>query len=155
MVGATTARAARTRTRRIDPSMGERIRALRQARGMTQAQLAGDDFTKGFISLLETGRTHASLRAAGILAGRLDIPIGELMVAHGRPAEAELEFTLIRAEQELAAGRAQVAAEAAAALQPKTSGLLRARAKRLRARALIESTRSREAIQLLDGARRE
>ena len=122
---------------------------------MTQAQLAGDDFTKGFISLLETGRTHASLRAAGILARRLDVPIGDLMVTHARPPEAELEFTLIRAEQELAAGRAQVAAEAAAALQPKTSGLLRARAKRLRARALIESTRSREAIQLLDEARRE
>ena len=33
-----------------------RLRQLRQATGITQAQLAGRDFSKGFISLVETGR---------------------------------------------------------------------------------------------------
>jgi len=122
---------------------------------MTQEQLAGDEFTKGFVSLLETGRTRASLRAAEFLARRLGVPMAELMVSRTQPAEAELEFTVLRAEQELAAGRPEVAAEAAAVLETKTAGLLRARVKRLRARSLIETTRSREAVRLLDEARRE
>lgn len=59
----------------IDPSVGLKVRELRTARKMTQAQLAGPDFSKGFISLLETGRTRISLRAAEILASRLGVPV--------------------------------------------------------------------------------
>ena len=52
----------------MDPGVGLRVRELRIAREMTQADLAAKDFTKGFISLLENGRTRVSLRAAEILA---------------------------------------------------------------------------------------
>jgi transcriptional regulator with XRE-family HTH domain len=48
-------------------------------RRMTQADLAGSDFSKGFISLVECGRTRMSLRAAGILAARLDVSLGALL----------------------------------------------------------------------------
>jgi len=51
------------------------------AEEMTQAQLAGNDFSKGFISLVETGKTRMSLRAAGILAARLGIPLSALLSA--------------------------------------------------------------------------
>ena len=63
----------------IDPTVGENVRKLRIEKGMTQAQLAGSDFSKGFISLLETGRTRASLRAAEILAKRLGITAPKLL----------------------------------------------------------------------------
>jgi RNA polymerase sigma factor (sigma-70 family) len=63
----------------VDPALGKKIRDIRLARGMTQAQLAGEDFTKGFISLVETGRTRISLRAGEIFAARLGVPMSVLI----------------------------------------------------------------------------
>lgn len=63
----------------VDPRFGQRLRELRTARGMTQAQLAGADFSKGFVSLVETGRARVSLRAAQIFADRLGLPLGDLV----------------------------------------------------------------------------
>lgn len=63
----------------IDPSVGLKVRELRTERKMTQAKLAGSDFSKGFISLLETGRTRISLRAAHILASRLGVDVSEFV----------------------------------------------------------------------------
>src|SRR5437016_996863 len=90
----------------IDPALGARIRELRMALGLTQADLAGKDFTKGFVSLLETGRTRVSLRAAEILAGRLGTTTADLL-ASGRSDKSELELLLVRGDQQLAAGRPQ------------------------------------------------
>lgn len=67
----------------IDPTFGKRVRRWRMARGMTQATLAGKDFSKGFISLVERGHTRLSLRAAEIFAARLHV---ELSLLHsGKP----------------------------------------------------------------------
>ncbi len=63
----------------IDPRFGQRLRELRLAGGMTQAALAGSDFSKGFVSLVETGRARSSLRAAQIFADRLRVPLAELV----------------------------------------------------------------------------
>lgn len=63
----------------IPKALGKRLRDLRLARGLTQAQLAGDDFTKGFISHLEHGLSRMSLRSAEILAQRLNVPVGVLL----------------------------------------------------------------------------
>jgi len=139
----------------IDPVLGERVRALRLARGLSQAQIAGSDFSKGFISLVETGRTRVSLRAAEIIGRRLGVSASDLVGASGGANNQEQEFLVLRAEQELAAGRPAVASEAAASLERKVTGVLRARVKRVRARALIETERSREAVRLLNEARRE
>jgi len=46
---------------------------------MTQAQLAGPDFSKGYVSLVESGQTRISLRAARILARRLKVPLHVLL----------------------------------------------------------------------------
>jgi tetratricopeptide (TPR) repeat protein len=138
----------------IDPSVGNRIRELRTARAMTQAALAGPDFSKGFISLLETGRTRISLRAAHVLAARLGVEVTDLL--SGASADRQdMEFMLLRAEQELRAGNTATATEIAAKWAPKSSGILRARFQRLQARALIESpTRTTDAVKLLDEALR-
>ena len=87
-------------------------------RRMTQADLAGTDFSKGFISLVECGRTRMSLRAAGILSARLDVSLGALLgetSATDTGLEAALTAALRRTEElERFAQRTQI--EVAAAL---------------------------------------
>lgn len=137
----------------IDPGVGVKVRELRTGRNMTQAALAGADFSKGFISLLETGRTRISLRAAHILAARLGVEVTDLLSAPTTDRQ-DLEFMLLRAEQELRAGRPKVASDIAEKWTKKASGILRARFERLQARALVETTRSPDAVKLLDEALR-
>lgn len=136
----------------VDPSVGARVRELRIARNMTQADLAAGDFTKGFISLLETGRTRVSLRAAEILAQRLGVSSADLIA--GGDGKADLELALLRAEQQLSAGRVVEAIEVLERLATKATGSLRARALRARGRALVEAARPREGLVLLEEAGR-
>lgn len=89
----------------IDPSFGLRLRALRLAQGKTQAAVAGSHFTKGYVSLIETGRTRVSLRAAEIIAGRLGVPLGALFLdaadATGTPTVGDLLTQALRRAREL------------------------------------------------------
>lgn len=57
------------------PSVGEKIRALRLKLGMTQQDLAGNDFTKSFISQIEKNHARPSLKSLQIIADRLGKPI--------------------------------------------------------------------------------
>src|SRR5919198_4951188 len=52
-------------------TLGERVRAARRELGMSQAQLAGEELTKGFISQVEAGLVRPSLRSLQIIATRL------------------------------------------------------------------------------------
>ncbi|MEX2047281.1 MAG: helix-turn-helix transcriptional regulator, partial [Chloroflexota bacterium] len=126
---------------------------LRTGRGMTQAALASPDFSKGFISLLETGRTRISLRAAHIFANRLGVEVTDLLAAPTTDRQ-DIEFMLLRAEQELRAGQHKVAAEIAATWMKKSTGVLRARFQRLQARAMIETHTTSETVKVLDEALR-
>jgi transcriptional regulator with XRE-family HTH domain len=83
----------------IDPRFGQRLRQLRQATGITQAQLAGRDFSKGFVSLVETGRARASLRAAQLFADRLRVPLADLVDPSARTPEVRLRGLLARASR--------------------------------------------------------
>jgi len=56
---------------------------------MSQADLAADDFTKGFISLVETGRTRMSVRATQIVANRLGVPMSALLEEGWSPDRVE------------------------------------------------------------------
>lgn len=120
---------------------------------MTQAELAGSDFSKGFISLLETGRTRASLRAAEILASRLGTSAADLMAASGGQG-AEMDLLLLRGEQQLSAGRYAEALEFVEHVLPAVKGLTRARALRTQGRALVESGRARDGLRVLEEASR-
>lgn len=73
----------------VDPTIGLRIRQYREARNMTQAALAQPEFSKGFISLLETGRTRISVRALGVIARKLGVPDVVLIGQEGA-AQSEL-----------------------------------------------------------------
>jgi transcriptional regulator with XRE-family HTH domain len=63
----------------ISKTLANRVKDLRVARGLTQAQLAGDDFSKGFISLVESGRSRMSFKSAEIFAERLQVPVTALL----------------------------------------------------------------------------
>ena len=60
-------------------SLGQRIRQLRQTRGLTQSQLGGDDLSKSFISLLEKDHAQPSLETIVLLARRLGTSVDALL----------------------------------------------------------------------------
>ncbi len=59
-----------------DIRIGEKVRALRLSRGMTQKQLAGGQITRSMLSLIESGDASPSLGTLLYLADRLDVPAG-------------------------------------------------------------------------------
>jgi transcriptional regulator with XRE-family HTH domain len=135
--------------RRADAWVATRIRTLRMARGLTQHQLGGDDFTKGFISQLERGHCRLSLHAARVLAARLDVAVGDLLTETGT-RDRQHELMLLQAEREFAAGSPESALRLAEGL--RVSGTYRGRALRLRGRALLALDSARLALEVLEEA---
>src|SRR4029453_3269527 len=92
--------------------LGARVREARRERGMSQAQLAGEELTKGFISQVESGLVRPSVPSLQILAARLgksldyflgDEPLAtsKRLVFHHLAAEAAAErrdWTVVRDE---------------------------------------------------------
>ncbi|HUY32306.1 MAG TPA: helix-turn-helix transcriptional regulator [Pirellulales bacterium] len=61
------------------PSLGQRIRAAREARGLTQADLAARALVaQGYLSYLEQDQREPSLSIAARIARELEIPLDEL-----------------------------------------------------------------------------
>src|SRR5258708_9987508 len=67
---------------KIGKSVGEKLRAARIAQHYTQSQLAAPDFSVSYISAIERGQIHPSLRALEILASRLGLTATELLPNH-------------------------------------------------------------------------
>lgn len=129
------------------------MRVLREARSLTQAHVAGKEFTPAFISLVETGRTRMSLRAAEIVAARLGVSVGELL-APSSASSADQELKLVQAEAALRGGNASGALELSEELMPAAKAVFRARLLRVRGRALTALGRPREAVTSLEDALR-
>lgn len=55
--------------------IGEKIKALRKSLGMTQQQLGGEEFTKGYISQIEKGTVTPSMKVLNLIASRLSKPV--------------------------------------------------------------------------------
>ena len=90
-----------TAERSASPSaLGERVRQLRIARGLTQTGLAADRFSKEYMSQIERGRVRPSMQTLDWLAERLEV------------SRQYLETGVSSEEAERAAGRV-VRAEAA------------------------------------------
>ena len=66
--------------------VGARIRSLRTAKGLTQAQVAEPNYTKAYISMLESGRTRASMKALEHIAGVLGVKPADLLGGAAAPA---------------------------------------------------------------------
>src|SRR5437763_9353876 len=85
--------------------VGARIRSLRTARGLTQAQLAEPQYTKAYISMLESGRTRASMKALEHIAGRLGVQPSDLL--GGSPSPAAPQYDLLEARRLVEQGDAK------------------------------------------------
>jgi tetratricopeptide (TPR) repeat protein len=64
---------------RIGQTVGAKLRAARLARKYTQSQLAQPDFSVSYVSAIERGQIHPSLRALQIFAQRLGISSSDLL----------------------------------------------------------------------------
>jgi transcriptional regulator with XRE-family HTH domain len=83
--------------------VGARIRSLRTAKGLTQAQVAEPQYTKAYISMLESGRTRASMKALEHIAGVLGVKPADLL--GGAPSPATPQYTLLEARRLVEQGR--------------------------------------------------
>src|SRR5437868_15380845 len=83
--------------------VGARIRSLRTAKGLTQAQLAEPNYTKAYISMLESGRTRASMKALEHIAATLGVKPADLL--RGQAAPAAPQYALVEARRLLEPGR--------------------------------------------------
>ena len=64
---------------RIGQTVGAKLRAARLARKYTQSQLARPDFSVSYVSAIERGQIHPSLRALEIFAQRLGLSSSDLL----------------------------------------------------------------------------
>lgn len=64
-------------------NIGEKIRSLRVAKLMTQAELAGNHITRNMLSCIENGAAQPSLSTVIYIAGRLNVPVGFLLAEEG------------------------------------------------------------------------
>ncbi|TML55442.1 MAG: helix-turn-helix transcriptional regulator, partial [Actinobacteria bacterium] len=108
-----------SRTRRTSPEglrLGERLRQLRVAAGLTQSELAGDRFSKEYVSQIERGKTRPTKGTIEWLAERLGVDAGFLASGVAADERARLEGSLTRAEALYEAQQDEEAADAFEAL---------------------------------------
>ena len=140
--------------------LGERVRAARKELGLSQAQLAGDELTKGFISQLESGQVRPSIRSLQHIATRLGKPLdyflgdeplatGKRLAFHRLAAEAavaERDWDRAREHADRGLASASLPSDRAALLYVKAQAEIAAGA-RERAFELVD-----EALTLTDAA---
>lgn len=91
--------------RTIDAAvLGERIRTARLRAGLTQAQVAGDAVSIGYVSRIESGQRRPDSALLVGIADRLTVTVDELLLGVAPDRIAELRFQLDHAELMLATG---------------------------------------------------
>jgi transcriptional regulator with XRE-family HTH domain len=86
-------------------TLGQRIRRLRQDRGMSLAKVSGGDFSRAFLNQVELGRSQPSTRVLRVIAGRLGTEVDYLL--EGRLPGLERELALEKARVLVARGHAR------------------------------------------------
>src|SRR5918912_1464662 len=92
--------------------LGERLRQLRVAAGMTQTDLAGDRFSKEYVSQIERGKTRPTPETIAWLAQRLGVDANFLERGVSADERGRVEAMLARAEALSKAHRDDEAIEA-------------------------------------------
>jgi tetratricopeptide (TPR) repeat protein len=121
--------------------IGGRIREARRRAGMTQQQLAGDRYTKAYVSALETGIARPSMVALSYLSERLGLPPSHFL------DEQTPAWTRLEVDMQLASGDWEAAAAGYATLLDQTlDDQNRAEVLRGQAEALVRVDRGRDAV---------
>jgi len=137
--------------------LADRLRSLRLAAGLTQSQLAGERFSKEYVSQIERGKTRPTPEAIAWLADRLGIDAAFLGGGVSTDLRGRIEALLARAEALTEAHRYPEAAELFAATRRDVgatgSAELEVRALSGEAWARLQDGDAREAVELLLVAR--
>ena len=83
------------------PSLGERVRQLRINAGLTQTDLAGERFSKEYVSQIERGKTRPTDETIAWLAERLAVDAGFLLHGVSSGERERVESVIARAEATL------------------------------------------------------
>jgi tetratricopeptide (TPR) repeat protein len=137
--------------------LGERLRQLRVAAGMTQTDLAGDRFSKEYVSQIERGKTRPTHETTAWLAERLGVDAGFLANGVSADDRGRVDAALARADALLEARRDEEALEQFEGIRAAVlaTGLPELEAKALSGEATVRMRLGdvREAISLLERAR--
>ena len=137
--------------------LGERLRQLRLAAGMTQSELAGDRFSKEYVSQIERGKTRPTGDTVAWLATRLEVDAGYLANGVSTDERGRVEAALTRAEALLEAHRYEEAVAEFEQVRPAVSATgaaeLEARLLSGEAWGRMHQGELREALELLTRAR--
>src|SRR6266568_467311 len=137
--------------------LGERLRQLRVAAGMTQTDLAGDRFSKEYVSQIERGKTRPTRETIDWLAQRLGVDPGFLANGVSADERGRVDAGLARAEALLEARRNEEALEEFESIRAAVlaTGMpeLESRALSGEATVRMRAGEVREAIALLERAR--
>jgi tetratricopeptide (TPR) repeat protein len=137
--------------------LGERLRQLRAAAGMTQTDLAGDRFSKEYVSQIERGKTRPTTETIKWLAERLDVDAGFLANGVSADERGRVDAALARADALLQARRNDEALHEFESVRSAVAatGLPELEARALSGEATVRMRRGevREAIALLERAR--
>ncbi len=137
--------------------LGERLRSLRLAAGLTQSQVAGDRFSKEYISQIERGKTRPTDEAIAWLAAQLGVDASFLGSGVSTDLRGRVEALLARAEALTEAHRYAEAVElftlARKDIGATGSAELEVRALSGEAWALLQEGDAHESVSLLQVAR--
>jgi len=137
--------------------LGERLRQLRVAAGLTQSDLAGERFSKEYVSQIERGKTRPTRETIEWLAVKLGVDAGFLEKGVSADERSRVEAMLSRAE---ALTSAQQFEDAIAELENSRTAVLATGAPELEYRAFtaeawarMEGGEVKPALQLLERCR--
>jgi tetratricopeptide (TPR) repeat protein len=137
-------------------ALGERVRQLRIARGLTQTKLAAGRFSKEYVSQIERGRVRPNEAALDWLADRLEVPRRFLETGISSAEHERLAGLISRAEAAIAARELDEALATLGRVDETGMDLepdLKLRALLAQATARSELGQLEQALTLLEGAR--
>ena len=129
-------------------AIGERVRQLRIARGLTQAEVARDRVTKEYVSQIERGRARPTPRTLEWLAERLGVEQAFLETGSSTEESERAAGLVVRAEAAINGARYDEALTILDRLARSQAG----RSLELELRALLAESSARTALGELDAA---
>src|SRR5918998_2021894 len=146
---------SRPTTRRS--GLGDRVRQLRINSGLTQTDLAGERFSKEYVSQIERGKTRPTRETVAWLAERLGVDENYLLHGVSSSERDRIESVVARAEAALEAHDYDDVPTILASVPSSLAGVqapeLELRALRTEAWARMYLGEVRDAIRLLERAR--